>query len=130
MEEMREQALPHTEEEMMAIDHFKEHMKRESDGRISVSLPRKPPAPSLGESRYTALRRFNSNQRSLQKKGTWPPFEKAVQEYIEMDHAEKVQPEDLHTPLGETYYLPMHGVTKDSSTTTKLRIVFDASAKT
>ena len=130
MEEMREQALPLTEEEMMAIDHFKEHMKREADGRYSVSLPRKLPVPSLGESRQTALRRFNSNQRSLQKKGTWPPFEKAVQEYIEMDHAEKVPPEDLHKPLGETYYLPMHGVTKDSSTTTKLRIVFDASAKT
>ena len=53
-----------------------------------------------------------------------------MQEYIEMDHAEKVSPEDLHKPLGETYYLPMHGVTKDFSPTTKFRIVFDASAKT
>ena len=30
----------------------------------------------------------------------------------------------------DTYYLPMHGVVKEASTMTKLRVVFDASAKT
>ena len=27
-------------------------------------------------------------------------------------------------------FMPMHGITKETSTTTKLRVVFDASAKT
>ena len=37
-------------------------------------------------------------------------------------------PHDL-TSSKEHYYLPMHGVSKASSTTTKLRVVFDAIAK-
>lgn len=52
-----------------------------------------------------------------------------VKEYFEFGHAEKVPHSDLISHR-ENYYLPMHGVTKTSSTSTKLRVVFDASAKT
>ena len=38
--------------------------------------------------------------------------------------------EDFRKPETDSYYLPMHGVVKEASTTTKLRVVFDASAKT
>ena len=53
-----------------------------------------------------------------------------VHEYLELDHAEVVPPDQLEAPDIGTYYLSMHGVAKESSTTTKLRVVFDASAKT
>ena len=36
----------------------------------------------------------------------------------------------LQLPPECSYYMPMHGVVKESSSTTKLRVVFDASAKT
>ena len=39
-------------------------------------------------------------------------------------------PSEINKPFGKTYYLPMHAVTKESSTSTKLRVVFDASART
>ena len=44
-----------------------------------------------------------------------------------MEHAEKVPPDELDLPH---YYMPMHSVTKRSSTSTKLRVVFDGSAAT
>ena len=45
-----------------------------------------------------------------------------------MGHAEPVPACDLASSK-ESYYMPMHTVTKGSSTTTKMRVVFDAWAK-
>ena len=51
-----------------------------------------------------------------------------MKEYLDLNHAEKVPEEELK--VANAYYTPHHGVVKESSTTTKLRVVFDASAKT
>ena len=82
---------------------------------------------SLGGSHEQAQRRYLCNERSLQRKGSWNQFSKEVQNYFDLGHAEPVPQEDLPKPENQCYYLPMHGVTKLSSTTTKLRVVFDAS---
>ena len=47
-----------------------------------------------------------------------------------MGHAELVPAVDLETPSHSVFYMPMHAVRKDSSLTTKVRAVFDVSAKT
>ncbi|XP_064405765.1 uncharacterized protein LOC135350852 [Halichondria panicea] len=52
-----------------------------------------------------------------------------MNEYMDLKHAECVPEADMHKPSQETFYLPMHAVRKEESTTTKLRVVFDASAK-
>ena len=52
-----------------------------------------------------------------------------IQEYLDLNHAQPVTEQELQTPEKDCYYLPMHGVYKDSSSTTKLRVVFDASAQ-
>ena len=52
-----------------------------------------------------------------------------MQEYTDMKHAEPVPAVDLHKQSSEVFYLPMHTIRKNNSTTTKLRVVFDASAK-
>ena len=52
-----------------------------------------------------------------------------MQEYFDMGHAELVPVVDLEKSPQQVFYLPMHAVRKDSSTTTKIRVVFDASVK-
>ncbi len=119
-----------TAAEQSALDQFNDTYEVLSSGRFMVKLPRIENPPILGESRPTALSRFHQNERSLIKKEKLPAFEKVVLEYLELDHAETIPPEDMSKPATDTNYLPVHGVAKDTSTTTKLRAVFDASAKT
>ncbi len=102
---------------------------RDNEGRYYVILPKKDPVPVLGESRRNAVRRYHQNERSLTKKGTWLNFHESVCEYVLLNHAEPVPPSDLKKPPSDTYYLPMHEVFKETSSTTKIRVVFDTSSK-
>ena len=61
-----------TAEEDQAMDHFKDTIQREPDGRYQVKLPRKTPTPELGQSGGAAQRRFLQNERSLTKKEERP----------------------------------------------------------
>ena len=121
-------ALTPEEEEVQS--HFaNSHKYVDPPGHYQVTLPRKKDLPSLGTSRPQAVQRFLSNERSVQHKGTWAAFQSVIREYVDLGHAEPV-PAHALTPTIENYYLPMHGVVKESNTTTKLRVVFDVSAKT
>lgn len=84
----------------------------------------------LGESRSQAVRRFLSFERSMHAKGVFPEVQGVVQEYFDQQHAEEVPQDDLEKPQDQVFYMPMHVVCKMSSTTTKIRAVFDASAAT
>ena len=53
-----------------------------------------------------------------------------MKEYFTMEHAEPVVAEDLNKPLQNVYYLPMHVLKSETRSTSKIRIVFDATAKT
>ena len=57
-------------------------------------------------------------------------FREVMHEYFKKGHAEQVPLEKLDNPRKEIYYLPIHTVHEEDSTTSKLRIVFDVSAKT
>ena len=116
-------------EERSIIRHFQENHSRSEAGHFIVPLPKNPQTQPLGESRPQAVRRFLSLKRSLYSKGKFQEFSDVMEGYFNLSHAEPVPPEDLQKPPQETFYLPMHAVRKEHSTTTKVRVVFDASAK-
>ena len=49
-----------------------------------------------------------------------------MQEYFDMERAELVPVADLQESTKDAFYLPMHTVRKEDSTTTNLRVVFNA----
>ena len=83
----------------------------------------------LGESRTLAIKWFLSLQCALRSKGKFENFIHIMQEYFTMGHAEPVVKEDLNTPCQDVHYLPMHVVKSETSMTSEIRVVFDASAK-
>ena len=119
-----------TIEERCALDHFNVHHTRDECGRFIVPLPKRTMTTKIGESRSQAVRRFLSFERSIHAKGVSREVQGVVQEYFDKQHAEEVPPEDLGKPPDQVFYLPIHIVRKETSTTTKVRAVFDASATT
>ncbi|XP_062557798.1 uncharacterized protein LOC134222654 [Armigeres subalbatus] len=108
---------------------FLVHPKRGADGRYSVSIPKNEDVISqLGESKEIAFQRFLGTERRLNRD---PDLRKQyvnfMEEYLKLGHMRKIE-EDPETT--KRCFLPHHPVVKAASTTTKVRIVFDASCKT
>ena len=117
-----------TPQEKLVVQQFISTHKH-SDGRFIVQLPWKPDAKPLGESRAQAVRCFLTLEQSLRSKGRFKVVDEVIQEYFELGHAELVPVADLNKPPSQIFYFPIHMVQKESSATTKVRAVFDASAK-
>ncbi|XP_038118287.1 uncharacterized protein LOC119769527 [Culex quinquefasciatus] len=83
----------------------------------------------LGESRSTAIKRFLGLEKRLSAnpdlKQQYSDF---IHEYEAMGHMKRVAGDTAGGELA--YYLPHHCVLRPDSTTTKLRVVFDASCRT
>uniref|UniRef100_A0AAG5DS52 Integrase catalytic domain-containing protein n=1 Tax=Anopheles atroparvus TaxID=41427 RepID=A0AAG5DS52_ANOAO len=103
---------------------------RDETGRYIVRLPRRPDFEArLGSSRESALRRFELLEKRLEKNcALKAEYHKFMQEYLQLRHMRLVNTDEKEPAT--TYYLPHHPVFKESSTTTKLRVVFDGSSKT
>lgn len=114
-----------TSEEEFCEEHFSQNTHRDENGRFCVSMPLKEKITSLGDSYKMAVKRFYNIEKRLDKnvklKEQYTSF---IKEYEELGHLSKIKMPYFG------YYMPHHAVIKDNSETTKLRVVFDASAKT
>ncbi|XP_033363222.1 uncharacterized protein LOC117241396 [Bombus vosnesenskii] len=117
----------HTSEaERQCEEHFRNHVQRTHEGRYMVALPFNETTPSLGSSRAMVMKRLTSLCRRFQRdKRFEADYHAVIQEYLALGHMTKVTTGHC---TDDGYFLPHHGVIKESSQTTKLRVVFDGSA--
>lgn len=121
-----------TEEEKSCEEQFCRQYQRDETGRYIVPLPFKTNinVPLLGESYGVAINRLRSLERRLQNNPKFAAdYAHCLREYVQLDHMESVdakEPNDSEF----TNYLAHQAVIKLSSSSTKLRVVFDASNKT
>lgn len=57
-------------------------------------------------------------------------YQSFIDEYVSLGHCHEVQVDPATEDARKSYYLPHHCVLNPNSSTTKLRVVFDASSKT
>ena len=118
-----------TEAELVTKNHFEATTKL-VNGQFQVKLPFEPDATLLGESKASALRCFLMLEKQLEANPILhQQYRDFIHEFIDSEHLEEVVKQELDLPPHKCFYLPHHCVQKES-TTTKLRVVFDASAKT
>jgi hypothetical protein len=111
-------------------EHFEKTHYRNADGRYVVKMPFKPQCSEgmLGNSREVASNRLDRLEKRLERDHNMKTlYSEFLNEYERLGHMEEI---NVDMNIDDGYYLPHHGVLRPDSQTTKLRVVFDASAKT
>ncbi|XP_066585914.1 uncharacterized protein [Prorops nasuta] len=124
--EIEEVSVPKqfTRDEIDCEEHFTNTVTRNKDGRYVVRLPFRQADVNFIGSREIAFKRLRLLERRLaNNKPLEEAYRKIFDEYLELKHMSIVS-----NNCDTGYYMPHHPVFKETSNTTKIRIVFDASA--
>ncbi|XP_011859713.1 PREDICTED: uncharacterized protein LOC105557154 [Vollenhovia emeryi] len=118
-----------TPEEQACEDHFRTTHSRDDTGRYIVRLPFRSTSTQLGSSLTAAQRSFaRVRQRILRDEAFGKLYSEFMEEYANLGHMTPISSSSHH---GSTsVFLPHHGVLREASSTTKLRVVFNGSART
>ncbi|XP_063365996.1 uncharacterized protein LOC134654484 [Cydia amplana] len=119
-----------TTEEQRCEDIFSATTTRDKLGRYVVKLPFRDenPACKEGNSREIAIKRFSSLERKFAKdKNLKEKYTAVVKEYLQLDHMVLVPA--ARESENQAVYLPHHAVIREDKSTSKVRVVFDASCK-
>ncbi|KAK2578329.1 hypothetical protein KPH14_012630 [Odynerus spinipes] len=117
-----------TEDEADCERQFEESLKRDETGRFIVTLPKKENVV-LGESENQAIRRLYAIERRFKANpAIKSDYIKFMKDYEDQGHMSTIVDESARSK--DIYILPHQPVIRPDSMTTKLRVVFDASAKT
>ncbi|XP_026739251.1 uncharacterized protein LOC113502069 [Trichoplusia ni] len=117
-------------EEQKCEELYSKTTKRDDTGRYIVHLPFRDDNPECkaGGSREIAEIRFKSLEKRLNKNTNLKQrYTEVINEYLQLGHLRAVKSDD--NKMNEAVYLPHHAVIREDKTTTKVRVVFNASEK-
>ncbi|XP_063897002.1 uncharacterized protein LOC135118557 [Helicoverpa armigera] len=117
-----------TNEDQYCEDFYKSTTERLADGKYVVQMPMKANySAQLGATKSQAQAQFLQLERKmLRNSDLRREYHRFMEEYISLGH---MKPITAETRSKNQVYLPHHGVLRAESTTTKLRVVFNASYK-
>ena len=120
--------LPSNPDDIAAEKLFVSQYQRNASGRYILKYPFKIDNEQLGDSKQIALKRFFNLERKLSHdvnlRNEYSIF---LHEYLSLGHMTHVGD---FSNTNSNYIIPHHCIHKMDSSTTKLRVVFDASCKT
>ncbi|XP_028042418.1 uncharacterized protein LOC114252108, partial [Bombyx mandarina] len=112
-------------DEQICEDSFNENTIRLPSGRFQVKMPLREAPQALGDSYSLAKRCFLNLERRFQKQPKLKEmYSDFIHEYATLGHLTEID----RPSTGN--YLPHHAVLREKSETTKLRVVFNGSART
>jgi hypothetical protein len=112
-------------DQSVVYEDFKEQLTRHPEGWYETNLPWKANHPRLPTNEAGSRRRLVSVIKKRTREGNYERYDDIMREQLDQGIIERAPVE----ASGKEHYLPHKGVVKQSAETTKLRIVFDASAK-
>ena len=117
-----------TPDEQRCEEFFAQTHSRTAAGRYIVRLPFAAPPAALDDTRQSAERLLTAMERRCDRNARFGSLYRAfLKEYEELLHMEAVP---RSSEAQARCYLPHHGVLRESSSSTKLRVVFNGSQST
>ena len=113
------------DDQQAVYQEFKEQLERSPDGWYETGLPWKSNHPELPTNETGSRRRLQQLIRKLERDGNYAKYDEVIQEQIEQGI---VEPAPL-VATGKEFYLPHKAIIRDEAESTKLRVVYDASAR-
>ena len=115
----------HEHDQKAVYDEFKEQLVRDEDGWYETGLPWRGNHPVLPSNKQESIRRLNSLNKKLERQGLTNEYDLIIRDQKEQGIIEDCPPE----PIGREFYIPHKPVVGEEAASTKLRVVYDASAR-
>ena len=104
---------------------FLEQLKRSPEGWYETALPWKGNHPPLPDNKLSSLKRLATLLHRIKRNGKLEEYDTIIREQLE----EGVVEEAEMPAKGKEFYIPHKAVIRENAATTKMRIVYDASAR-